>query len=200
MFIDKCNFLPLPWAYPLVVTQEFFPPPLEMGFLVECIQELSIQLLSLNFSSTPLLDFSSVIQQGGSSLKEVCPLWLIGKASWFLQELMLSSITWHWPWSSSLWVSYSNKHILLLLSDRTTSRQKKISKQCGEPHWYLMLLVHGLLDTARLNRLQGEVRIPWEAVASGLSSETFWSPFNTVCLGRSEFPKSHLICWHWGAL
>lgn len=41
--------------------------------------------------------------------------------------------------------------------------------------------------SARLNGLKGEVEFPWEAIASGLNSRTFWSLFNA--LGRSEFSQ-----------
>lgn len=149
-----------------------------MGFLVVCIQESSTQLLCLNFSST-LLDFSSVIQQGSSSLEEVCPLWLIWMASWFSLELMFSRTTWHWPWGSSF-VSVLQQQAYSTPEWQDNFQPKKFSRQ-----EYLMLLAQGLSDTARLNSLQGQVRIPFLlpeglAIASGVSSRTFWCLFNTL--------------------
>lgn len=89
-------------------------------------------------------------------LEEVCTLWLIWNTSWFSLELMFSRTTWRWPWGSSF-VSVLEQQAYFFPAPewQDNFKAKHFSRQCGEPQWYLMLLADGLIDTARLNSLQG---------------------------------------------
>lgn len=152
MFIDTCNFLP--WVCPLVVPQG--SSPLEVDLPVACIQELSPQLLCLSFSS-PLPNFPRVIQQGSSSLEEVCTPLLSWKASWLSLEVVFSRSTWHWPWG----LSFTSKHFTSTSAFHFCSwvmrqfKAKRFSGQCGKPWWYLMLLAHGLTGWTVIREKRG---------------------------------------------
>lgn len=166
------------------------PPPLEMGLPVLYIQELSPQLLYLNFSSS-LPEFfqcnSAREQLSGGGLPSLANL------KGFLALIRAGVFQKHLAPTLGLIlcfeVSYINE-LVLLLSDEAISRQTKNFQAV----WKTLVVPDGFSTwadrySARQNGLKGEAGFPWETVASDCKSRTFWPLFNTIYLGRSEFSQ-----------